>query len=478
MGALVPEEAGAESRQRTWVWPALLVGSILALIAVLSFAGGIIAEREFFSAGALRESGNTDASSTDAAFPRQAEIRSLLEDEYFFIPASPEAQATFWAQADQAAIQGMAAAAATPAATLAEYQQELDYGAAQGLMDAMPDDYTVFLEPLEGAPLREELAGEYEGIGVWVEHPEGRYTITSPIAGSPADRAGLQPRDVIVAADGTRLEGLENDAAMSLIRGPAGTSVTLTIERDGMAPFDVEVEREAIIIPAVVYETVADGAIAHITVAIFGDNTTEELDAALKQAKEDGVSGIILDLRGNGGGWVTSAQEMIGRFVPADKGPALYQDAHVNQEDDLEAEPIEGGGEDTFETPLVVLTDGGTASAAEIVSGAIHDYKRGTLVGDATFGKGLVQRVHDFDDGSSARITFARWLTPNKTPIPDDGIKPDIAVPFIPGIERDLQLDTAIALLQGDPLPAIPAATPVASPMATPVASPAATPLP
>ncbi|MFN8665294.1 MAG: S41 family peptidase, partial [Thermomicrobiales bacterium] len=431
MGALVPEESQPASPQRTWVWPALLVGSILALIAVLSFAGGIIAEREFFSA-ALRGPDASTSASTEAAFPRQAEVRSLLESEYFFVPASPEAQATFWAQADQAAMQGMAIAAATPAASLAEYQQELDYGAAQGMMASMPDDYTVFLEPLEGAPLREELAGEYEGIGVWVEHPEGRFTIVSPISGSPADRAGLLPGDVIVAADGTKLEGLENDAAMSLIRGPAGTSVNLSIEREGTAPFDVEVKREEIIIPAVVYETVAEGTIAHITVAIFGDNTTKELDAALKRAKEDGVSGIILDLRGNGGGWVTSAQEMIGRFVPADKGPALYQDAHLNQEDDLEAEPIEGGGEDTFETPLVVLTDGGTASAAEIVSGAIRDYGRGKLVGEPTFGKGLVQRVHDFDDGSSARITFARWLTPNKTPIPEDGIKPDIVMPFVP----------------------------------------------
>lgn len=471
MGEPVPEEPETPA-QRTWIWPALLVGSIAALIAVLSFAGGIIAEREFFSIGALRGADGADVATTGAAFPRQAEVRSLLESEYFFVPASPEAQATFWAQADQAAMQGMAIAAATPAATLADYQQELDYGAAQGMMAAMPDDYTVFLEPLEGAPLREELAGEYEGIGVWVEHPEGRFTITSPIAGSPADRAGLQPRDVIVAADGTKLEGLENDAAMSLIRGPAGTSVTLTIDREGAEPFDVDVTREAIIIPAVVYETVADGALAHITVSIFGDNTTEELDAALKKAKEDGVSGIILDLRGNGGGWVTSAQEMIGRFVPADKGPSLYQDAHLNQEDDLEAEPIEGGGEDTFETPLVILTDGGTASAAEIVSGAIRDYDRGTLVGESTFGKGLVQRVHDFDDGSSARITFARWLTPNKTPIPDDGINPDIEVPFIPDIERDLQLDTAVALLQGEPLPAIPAATPVASPIASPLATP------
>ncbi|MFT4038574.1 MAG: PDZ domain-containing protein, partial [Thermomicrobiales bacterium] len=346
MSAPIPDEPqilDAPQRGKTWVWPALLVGSIVALIAVLSFAAGLIAEREVFSQGALRSPTSDEPASTDAAFPRQAEVRDLLESEYFFLPASPEAQATFWANVDQGAIAGMATAAATPAATLAEYQQELDYGAAQGMLQSMPDAYTVFLEPLEGAPLREELAGEYEGIGVWVEHPEGRFTIVSPIAGSPAEKAGLKPGDVIVKADGTELGGLENDAAMSLIRGPAGTSVTLTIEREGVAaPFDVDVNREAIVIPAVVYESVADGKIAHITVAIFGDNTTSELDAALKRAKDEGAQGIILDLRGNGGGWVTSAQEMIGRFVPADTGPALYQDQHLNEEDDLEAEPIEG----------------------------------------------------------------------------------------------------------------------------------------
>ena len=339
-----------------------------------------------------------------------------------------------------------------------DYRRELDYGAARGMTEALADDYTVFLEPLRGAPLREELAGEYEGIGIWVEHPEGQFTIVAPIAGSPAARADLRAGDVIVAADGQDLSGFETDAAMSVIRGPAGTSVVLTIRRPG-APetFDVTVNREAIEIPAVVYEAQADGTVAHITVSIFGDNTTRELDEALKRAKEEGVKGIVLDLRGNGGGWVTSAQEMIGRFIPEDAGPALYQDLDLQDDDDLISEPIVGGGETAFDIPLVVLIDGGTASAAEIVAGAIRDYERGTLVGEPSFGKGLVQRVHDFEDGSSARVTFARWLTPNRSPIPDEGLAPDMNVKADPGAAGDRQLERAVEVVLGGP----PTATPV-----------------
>jgi carboxyl-terminal processing protease len=452
-----PEQQRGGGPSRT-VWTALLALSAVALIAVVSFGSGIVAERYLFGGnwlGTGRLSGTLDTDGNpqvDAAFPRQAEVREILEDEYFFLPASPEARAAFWADLEQGAIEGMAIAAATPVESIDDYRRELDYGAARGMTEALADDYTVFLEPLRGAPLRDELAGEYEGIGIWVEHPEGQFTIVAPIAGSPAARADLRAGDVIVAADGHDLSGLETDAAMALIRGPAGSSVLLTIRRPGVPElFDVTVNREAIEIPAVVYEAQADGKVARITVAIFGDNTTRELDAALKRAKEEGVAGMVLDLRGNGGGWVTSAQEVIGRLIPEDAGPALYQDLDLQDDDDLISEPIVGGGETAFDLPLVVLIDGGTASAAEIVAGAVRDYERGTLVGEPSFGKGLVQRVHDFEDGSSARITFARWLTPDRHPIPDEGLTPDIAVINDPEVAADLQLERAIEVALGTP---------------------------
>jgi carboxyl-terminal processing protease len=450
------EQQQRSDRSRS-VWTVLFVVSVIALIAVVSFGSGIVAERYLINgswpgAEGFRGLDPDGDLPTEAAFPRQAEVRQILEDEYFFLPASPEARATFIASLEQGAIEGMAVAAATPVASLEDYRRQLDYGAARGMTEALGDDYTVFLEPLRGAPLRDELAGEYEGIGIWVEHPEGEFTIVAPIPGSPAARADLRPGDVIVAADGQNLGELETDAAMSLIRGPSGSSVVLTIRRSGVPEtFDVTVNREAIEIPAVVYEPRADGKVAQITVGIFGDNTTRELDAALKRAKDEGVAGIVLDLRGNGGGWVTSAQETLGRFIPEDAGPALYQDLDLNDDDDLISEPIVGGGETAFDIPLVVLIDGGTASASEIVAGAIRDYERGTLVGEPSFGKGLVQRVHDFEDGSSARVTFARWLTPDRHPIPDEGLTPDITVAIQPDIAADPQLDRAIEVVLGTP---------------------------
>ena len=452
-----PEQPRGIDRSRS-AWTVVFVLSSVALIAVVSFGSGIVAERYLLSgvwlrsdrlSGGLATDGNPE---TDAAFPRQAQVRRILKDEYFFLPASPEARATFWAELEHGAIEGMAIAAATPVASLGDYRRELDYGGARGMTEALTDDYTVFLEPLRGAPLREELAGEYEGIGIWVEQLEGQLTIVAPIAGSPAARVDLRAGDAIVAADGQDLSGLETDAAMSLIRGPAGSSVVLTIRRP-RAPelFDVTVKREEIEIPAVVYEPHADGKVARVTVSIFGDNTTRELDEALKRAMEEGVAGIVLDLRGNGGGWVISAQETIGRFIPEGAGPALYQDLDLQDDDDLISEPIVGGGETAFEIPLVVLIDGGTASAAEIVTGAVRDYERGTLVGEPSFGKGLVQRVHDFADGSSARITFARWLTPNKAPIPNEGLTPDVVVTNDPEVAGDRQLERAVEVVLGTP---------------------------
>ena len=178
----------------------------------------------------------------------------------------------------------------------------------------------------------------------------------------------------------------------------------------------------------------------------------------------------MIDLRNNGGGWVDQAQKVLGRFLPVQAGPALYEDDDATTPE-MDSEPIIGGGPLIEDLPVVVLVNGGTASASEIVAGALMDYDRATLVGDTTFGKGSVQRVHDFDDGSSLRITFAQWLTPNQHVIQEVGIEPDYSVADNAETEPDEQLDAAIALLDGEPV-AVASASPVASPMASPVASP------
>jgi carboxyl-terminal processing protease len=419
------QDRQAQRSAAYWQWT--LVISIGMLIAVTSFAAGVLAERDLFQGDTLASVGDrlsslsTDASIGGDQFPRLKQVAGLIENEYYGWP--------------------------TDATQRAERLEDLENRAIQGMMAGL-DGYSTFLVPVEQAPVAAQMSGEYEGIGVWVESPNGLLTIVAPMPGSPAEAAGLRAGDVIQAADGHLLDGVTEQDALALVRGPEGTTVRLTIRRPGVAdPFDVEVLRQKIPMPAVLYSKLPNTDIAHIQVTLFGDKTTAELDDALAKAKADGVSGIVLDLRNNGGGWVTSAQEMIGRFVPEDTGVALYEDNNPNDAD-LSGEPIVGGGQNTFDTPLVILVNGGTASASEIVAGALHDYGRATLIGEKTFGKGSVQRVHDFEDGSSARITFAVWLTPNKVQIQGKGLQPDIEVaPAADNSASDPQLERAITEL-------------------------------
>jgi carboxyl-terminal processing protease len=419
-------EMDRQPRSPSHGWQWTLVISVGMLIAVTSFAAGVLAERDLFhddmiaSVGDRLGSLSSDTTAAGDQFPRLKQVLGLIESEYYDWPADPGQQAS--------------------------RLQDLENHALQGMMQAL-DGYSSYLIPVEQAPIAEQMSGEYEGIGVWVESPNGVLTIVAPMPGSPAEAAGLRAGDVIQAADGHSLQGVDEQAALALVRGPEGSSVRLTILRPGVADaFDVSVVRKKIPMPAVIYSKVPGTNIAHIQVTLFGDKTTAELDDALTRAKADGVTGIVLDLRNNGGGWVQSAQEMIGRFVSKDKGVALYEDADPNAPE-MTAEPIVGGGPEVFDTPMVVLVNGGTASAAEIVAGALRDYGRARLIGEKTFGKGSVQRVHDFDDGASARITFAVWLTPNKNQIQGQGLQPDVVVAAADGTDTDPQLDRAVTEL-------------------------------
>jgi carboxyl-terminal processing protease len=405
------------------------------LIAVTSFAAGMFAERDLRVPAGGRDdrlgSLASDAQPGDAPqFSRLQEVYRLIESEYYYRPKQD--------------------------ADLAAFREQLEERAIQGMLSGL-DEHSAYLIPMEQAPIAEQLSGEYEGIGVWVDSPNGELTIVAPVPGSPAERAGLRAGDVIESADGHSLRGATQDDAIALLRGPAGTTVHLVIRRPGVPGLlEFDVVREKIPLPNVGYRFLPDQKIAVIQVKLFGDKTTEEFDAALAQAQRDGAVGLVLDLRNNGGGWVQSAQEMIGRFVPADAGPALYEDVDGNPTDPIMTpEPILPGEAPVVDLPLVVLVNGGTASAAEIVAGALRDYGRALVVGETTFGKGSVQRVHDFPDGASARITFALWLTPKRKLIEDGGIVPDVVIPGdTAGGSSDPQLSEAIRRLLGPATPA------------------------
>jgi carboxyl-terminal processing protease len=407
------------------------------LAAMCFFLLGVLADREVFT----DDTGGTNGGAADLGEGAEKidTILSLLQDEYFY--------------------QGTPQPGGTP------FADQLVNDAIDGMTSGLTDDYTVYLAPVQQAPIAEQMSGEYEGIGVWVDYPDGKVRVVAPMPDSPAEQAGLRANDILLTADGKSLDGLSDDDTLDLIRGPAGTQVTLTVEREGEPnPLTIVVTRARITNPSVIYSrTGPNDSVGYIQVTVFGDKTTDQLDNAIQQAKADGVSGIVLDLRNNGGGWVQSAQEMIGRFVPINSGPALYEDDDPRTEE-MTSQPIIGGDTSDYDIPVVVLVNGGTASAAEIVTGALRDYSRATIVGEQTFGKGSVQRVHDFSDGSSMRITFAQWLTPSKTVIQGIGLTPDVVVADNPDTEDDEQLDAAIATLDGSYVPATPVAAASPSP--------------
>ena len=321
----------------------------------------------------------------------------------------------------------------------------LEEKAIQGLTQGL-DGHSAYLIPSASEAAADNLNGTYEGIGVWISAEAGSLQVVAPVPGSPAEEAGILAGDLIVEINGQTTEGMDDASAVNALVGPAGETVELVVQRPPSEErMEFSVVRQRINYPVVTYDFDASSNVAIIQITIFGDRTTAELDAALTRAKNDGASGLVLDLRNNGGGWVQSAQETIGRFLKADAGPALYEDFDPLADGDEQAEEILTGDVSELELPVVVLVNQGTASASEIVAGALSDYDRAEIVGERTFGKGSVQRVHEFDDGASLRLTFAQWLTPEKRTIEGEGLAPDVEVQAVDDPEGvDEQLAAAI----------------------------------
>ncbi|HET7011412.1 MAG TPA: S41 family peptidase [Anaerolineales bacterium] len=318
-------------------------------------------------------------------------------------------------------------------------------GAIRGMLEALGDEHTGYMDPDEYKQANIPLEGEYDGIGAWVDTDADLLTIIAPMPDSPAERAGLQPGDQIVGVDGEDVTDLSGRVVIHRVLGPAGTRVLLTIRREGeLEAFDVEIVRETIPVPSVESRMLEDG-VAYVRLFSFSEQTHRELRRALSDLLEEDPVGLIVDVRGNGGGFLTSAVDITSEFIQ--EGTILVERFGDDREEIYTAD---GRGLAT-EIPLVVLIDGGAASASEILAGAVQDLDRGLLVGETTFGKGSVQNWRALSgDSGAVRVTIALWYTPDGRSIQDVGLKPDVVVVLTEEdfeADRDPQLERAVEVL-------------------------------
>ncbi|SIR34490.1 S41 family peptidase [Halanaerobium kushneri] len=294
-------------------------------------------------------------------------------------------------------------------------------GAIDGMLNKV-DRYSYFMSPSEYEEMQQEYEGHYGGIGIVITMRDNKLTIVSPIKNTPGERAGLRSGDIITAIDGQETAEMSQMKAVDLMRGEEGTDVTLTIDRGDEDPFEVEITREDIEVPYVETE-MKTNEIGYISLAQFIENVGTKVETAVADLKEQGARGIILDLRNNPGGLLNEAVNVSSVFL--EEGVVVS----VRQKD--ETERILKVNQDinaNTEIPLIILINKGSASASEIVSGAIKDYDRGKLIGTTTFGKGVVQSVVPLKDGSAVSLTTARYYTPDGNYIHEKGIKPDVKV--------------------------------------------------
>ena len=325
--------------------------------------------------------------------------------------------------------------------------KKLTYGAIGGMLAALGDPHTSFASPTIARMVEDDLKGSFDGIGAQLEMRDNQLTIVAPIEDTPAERAGIRAGDRILRIDDEDTLNLSLMDAVSRIRGPRGSTVTLTVGRDGAAePLNIEIVRDEI--KSVNVRTrMLDGGIGYLKLNSFAETSGDEVRAGLEKLRAEQPRAIVLDLRNNPGGLLTSSVDVTSQFL-AD-GVVLYQSRR-------DAEPIEyrakSGGVATS-LPMVVLINRGSASASEIVAGALQDQGRARLVGENSFGKDSVQNVHSLKDKSSVRVTFSRWYTPNRQDIHEKGLRPDVTVLMTEDdvkAQRDPQLDRAVEILKAE----------------------------
>ncbi len=327
--------------------------------------------------------------------------------------------------------------------------QKMVLGAIQGMVESIGDPFTVFLQAEESKRLQEDISGEFAGVGIEIGMKEGVLTVIAPLEDTPADRAGIIAGDMITQIDGESTSDITLDKAVSKIRGRRGTKVVLTIlrKKDGTEETkDIEIVRDKIKVPTVKFSKI-DSDIGHIKLFSFNQIAKSEFDKALNEFKKQGADKkIILDLRNNPGGLLDLAIDISSYFLEPGS-VVVVEDFGNGQRDELKARS-NGFLKDT---KVVILINKGSASASEIVAGALHDNRGVKLIGEKTFGKGSVQQVEDLRFRNSLKITVAKWLTPNGRSISDEGIEPDIEVERTEEDiknDRDPQLEKAIEIIR------------------------------
>lgn len=337
------------------------------------------------------------------------------------------------------------------------YKKEIDdkkmlYGAIKGMTGTLSDHYTEFTEPDETSSVK-SLQGEYEGVGMSLEMVDNKIMVISPFKDSPAEKAGIKPKDIIEKIDGTSTSGMDIGEAVKLIQGTAGTSVTLTIRR-GNDLTDIKIERGFIISHTVELEFLKKGSsyIAHINMYTFGENTLKEFLSAAeaiynKQTEDKNIKGIILDLRSNPGGYLDTAIQINGFFFKEDKTAVILEDnngkrtPYTSKYNGIDKEYSSGMGL-LADFKIVILVNKGSASASEILTSSLQDYGKAKVIGDQSFGKGTVQEISFYNDNSMFKLTTSKWLTPKGRDINKTGLTPDKAVENTGTV--DAQLNAAL----------------------------------
>ncbi len=311
------------------------------------------------------------------------------------------------------------------------------YGAMKGMVKQLDDPYSEFLDPGDRERWEDSLEGEFSGVGIEITIKDGILTVIAPLTGTPAEQAGVRPGDQILEIDGESTEGISLTEAASKIRGEAGTPVVLFVRHKDGSEDTISITRDKIAVESVTSELIAEEKIGYIRISRFDSDVTLALDQALLGFDLEALDGMILDLRNNPGGLLPSAISVSSRFV--DEGVVVLTKGKIADD-----QKYWSTGNLIPNLPLVVLINGGTASAAEIVAGAIRDHEMGILIGERSFGKGVIQRMIEFPDGSALRITSGEFFTPLGHVVQETGLVPGIEL-----AEDEDPIEAAIAWIDG-----------------------------